>query len=223
MKTFVRIQRGGPTEASDAGFLEYEVECRAGDKVLDALRMIQQAVDPSLCFRWECRAGICGACAVMVDGIPQLSCEAALEPGKTVTVSPLAGFPIIRDLIVDVTPSLARLQRLKPYLISGQQPVVVTKQDAERSKSFRSCIECFACVAAVASFRDVREAPLDPLGIVKLARFASDPRDTENRGELAHGEGIESFTPNELKKASDVCPKHINIVAASKCLIDKQA
>lgn len=219
MRTTLRIVRGSQTETA-ACVDEFVIDVQHGDKVLDALRTIQSRLDPSLSFRWECRSGICGTCAIMVDDKPALSCEAVITPGSTVTVGPLRGFPVEKDLVVDTSPALERLSHVKPYLISdlGQVPRV-TKQEADRSKSFRQCIECFACIAAVTPPEEqAYDAQLDPLGIVKLARFDSDPRDIEDRRRVARDLGIRTQGIDAMRKATAVCPKHINIIAAYKRL-----
>jgi succinate dehydrogenase/fumarate reductase iron-sulfur protein len=126
----------------------------------------------------------------------------------------LRGFPVEKDLIVDIEPAIARLSRVKPYLISDSDEPRINKRDAERSKSFRRCIECFACIAAVTPHGRTHSAPLDPLGIVKLARFDTDPRDIEDRRRIARELGIGTYTAAELRRATAVCPKHINIIEA---------
>jgi succinate dehydrogenase/fumarate reductase iron-sulfur protein len=214
-RTNIRIQRGGQDAPGSTRFEEYTIDCEPGSTVLDALRAIQFSLDPTLGFRWECRAGICGACTVMIDDTPRLSCETPLEQGQTVTVAPLLGFRVIKDLIVDLSPVVARLAHLRPYLISpNEASAPVDRATADRSKQFRRCIECCACVAAIGPVNIGTNARLDVIGIVKLARFATDPRDTENRVALARVAGIATYTQRDLQVASAVCPKHIDIVAA---------
>lgn len=219
MKTTVRIERGEQSATDKPYFAEYTVDCEPGSTVLDGLRTIQRTADPTLSFRWECRAGICGICTVMVDDKPCLSCETPLEPGREVTIKPLRGFPVVKDLIVDVSPAVIRLAQAKPYLIPAvAEPPRITKMEADRSKQFRRCIECFACIAASNSHNGHEHGALDTLGIVKLARFATDPRDGEDRPSLARAEGIGFYTREELREVSTVCPKHIDIVAAYEVL-----
>lgn len=218
--TTIRIQRG----VSDDGqplYSLYEVAFEAGAKILDGLRTIQREIDPTLGFRWECRSGICGTCTVMVDGIPRLSCEAVLEPDRTITLAPLPRFPVIKDLLVDASPSLGRLRQLRPYLVTSGSMPPITKAEAERSKQYRRCIECFACVAAVNAMDPNAERSLDPLGIVKLARFKTDPRDQADRQAIAAAHGIAAYTRDELRRATSVCPKHINILSARRELTQR--
>src|SRR3989440_4742531 len=124
--------------------------------VLDALNYIKNHVDGSLSFRWSCRMGVCGSCGMMVNGVPKLTCSAFLRdyhPG-TVRVEPLANFPVIRDLVVDLDDFMEKLRRVKPWLIrETEKPVSEgeyrqTPAQLEAYKQFSMCINCMLCYAA---------------------------------------------------------------------------
>ena len=115
----LRVSRYRPETDSEPQWQEYDVPLRKEWTVLDGLNHVKNEVDTTLSFRWSCRMGICGSCGMTVDGEPKLTCATFLSdyaPGP-VTVEPLANFPVIRDLVVDLTDFMQKLPRVKPWII----------------------------------------------------------------------------------------------------------
>src|SRR6188474_2295690 len=115
----LQVARYRPEEDSAPGLQEYEVPCPKEWVVLDGLNYIKDRLDGTLSYRWSCRMGICGSCGMTVDGEPKLTCGTFLSdyaPGP-VTVEPLSNFPVIRDLVVDLTDFMQKLPRVKPWII----------------------------------------------------------------------------------------------------------
>ncbi len=210
MKTKIKILRSDKTNEVNPYFEEYEVPYSDGMTVLDALRYIQVEFDPSLSFRWECSKGTCGTCGMMLDGKPIMSCHKHLEPNETASITPLTRFPVDKDLVVDLSPSLDKLKLAKPYLVPGDQ-TIQSKAQADASRLLRSCMECWLCVSVCPMVEDNRLNIADPVGMVNLARYYLDVRDNLDRPELAQEAGIGSYICDKCQLCVNVCPKGINI------------
>jgi len=189
----------------------FQVAFRPGMSILDALREISASDAPDLAYRWECGGQrICGVCTIKVNGQPALSCGVLVQPDTDYLLEPLDGFPIEHDLIVDLHERLDALNVHQPYLIDGGKPIE-TRAEAEASKHLRTCIECWACVSVCPVSLNTDNA--HALSMVKLARFALDPRDGADRTALAHDAGLDvySATCPSCRKCETVCPKDIDI------------
>jgi succinate dehydrogenase/fumarate reductase iron-sulfur protein len=189
---------------------DYEVPFSIGLTLLDALRFIQTSLDPTLAFRWECRKATCGVCTVALNGQPVLACQARLDTQVHATVTPMANFPVIKDLVVDLRPALHRLALVRPCLEPGEE-TIESKAEADLSRSLRSCIECWACVSVCPVIRGNPQTIADPVGMVRLARFALDKRDRLDRRELAVKLGLDRYNCAECRLCVDVCPKGIRV------------
>lgn len=211
MKTKLKILRFDKTKDETSSFEEYEVPYAEGMTILDGLRYIQAEIDPSLSFRWECSKGTCGTCAVMLDGKPVIACSKHLIPDETASVTPLTNFPVDKDLTVDLTVALERLQLTQPFLVRGEQNIQ-SKAEADATRLLRSCMECWICVSVCPLVNDKQPAAIaDPAGMVSLARYHLDVRDNLDRPEIAHELGIGLYNCEECQICVDVCPKGINI------------
>src|SRR4026209_1938554 len=122
----MQVARYRPELESDASFQEYEVPCPKDWVVLDGLNYVKAQLDGSLSYRWSCRMGVCGSCGMMVNGEPKLTCATFLShyaPG-TIKVEPLRYFPIVRDLVVEITDFMAKLKSVKPWIVrEDEKPV----------------------------------------------------------------------------------------------------
>ncbi len=208
-------------EIGSVSYDTFQVPYSDGMTILDALNFIQKKCDQTVAFRWECRSGICGTCGVMVNGKPVLGCfEKVDKDVKKYVVEPLANFPIERDLIVDLSLLLERLKRTRPYL-QKKKDVIVTKAQADLSKPFRKCIECGCCVAASETMKKQKYGIIDPMTLVKLARFFTDPRDGLDRKTIAQVEGVDVYSAKEAKRITKVCPRGVPIDKAVELLQNK--
>src|SRR5205814_9293940 len=138
----------------------YTIPYRDDMVVLDALNYIKSYVDGSLSFRWSCRMGICGSCGMTVNGTPTLTCASFLRdfyPGEVV-VEPLANFPVIRDLVIDMSSFLDKLGQVQPWIVRDHEqpledgPYRQTPAQHERYKQFSMCINCMLCYSACPVF-----------------------------------------------------------------------
>lgn len=212
----LRVWRGD----DDGGELHnYTVEVNEGEVVLDIIHRLQQTQAPDLAVRWNCKAGKCGSCSAEINGYPRLMCMTRMsmfDKDQTVTVTPLRTFPVMRDLVTDVSfnyekarqiPSFTPPEGLKPGDYRMQQ------QDVERSQEFRKCIECFLCQNVCHVIRDHEENKKSfsgPRFFIRLAELTMHPLDTEDRRDLAQDEAGLGLC-NITKCCTDVCPEGIKI------------
>ena len=221
-KIALEVTRFSPERDKEPRLETYEVPLRKEWVVLDALNYVKDKVDGSLSFRWSCRMGVCGSCGMMVNGEPKLTCATFLTdyaPGP-VRVEPLKNFPVMRDLIVEITDFLAKLTKVKPWIIrKDEKPLsegeyLQTPEQLDTFKQFSMCINCLLCYAACPVYG------LDPLfsGPAALAlaqRYNMDSRDqgTDERMDiLSQHDGIWGCT--FVGECTVVCPKHVDPAGA---------
>src|SRR6266699_5097660 len=152
----LEVFRYSPETTDGPHFQTYEVPYRKDWVVLDALNHIKDNTDGSLCFRWSCRMGVCGSCGMMVNGVPKLTCAAFLRDyyPHEIRVEPLVNFPIIRDLVIDLSDFLDKLKSVKPWIIRKEEKPVrqgeylQTPAELEAFHQFTQCINCMLCYAA---------------------------------------------------------------------------
>jgi len=196
----------------------FPIEFTDDMSVLQGLQQIKDFQDGSLTFRWSCRMAICGSCGMMIDGTPSLACRSFLRdylPGP-LRVEALAHFPIERDLVVDAGDFMAKLARIKPYIIPKEvKPLsageyLQTPEDLERYEQFSHCINCMLCYAACPQY-GLDNKWLGPGVTALLHRYNSDSRDgaADERMQLAHEpEGVWGCTA--VGYCSEVCPKAVD-------------
>src|SRR5207302_5952806 len=151
----LEVLRYSPEHDAEPSFQRYDVPVHKDWVVLDALNYIKDKVDSSLTFRWSCRMGVCGSCGMMVNGEPKLTCATFLTdyaPGP-VRVEPLKNFPVMRDLIVEITDFLSKLTKVKPWIIRNEDNApeseyLQTPEELDTYKQFSMCINCLLCYAA---------------------------------------------------------------------------
>ena len=154
--TTLRVARYRPERGPEAYVDEFDVPYREDMVVLDALNYIKDDLDGSLTYRWSCRMGVCGSCGMMVNGVPRLTCSTFLREfhPKPVVVEPLENFPVIRDLVVDITDFLEKLRGVQPWVIREEEKRVEdgeylqTPEEVDRYKQFSMCINCMLCYSA---------------------------------------------------------------------------
>ena len=218
MKIKFLIYRYNSLKKSKFKYDSFEVPYNKGMTVLDVIAYIYKHLDPTLAFRYECRQGICGTCGVMLNKKPVLSCSTQIDTNiKIQMIEPLANFPVEKDLIVNIKPILKKYQEIKPYLDKIHK-VIITKKKSNESRAFRKCIECANCIAGVPELEKTLKGCIDPMSLVKIARYVTDPRDGLDRKSIAKKGGIDKYSEELGKKLSLVCPRGIPIDEAIKLL-----
>ena len=211
-----KIWRGTP----DGGSMEeYSTEITEGMVVLDAVHQIQAESANDLAVRWNCKAGKCGSCSAEVNGKPKLMCmtrcsDLPLEEG--VTIEPIHTFPLMRDLVADVSWNYRvkqKIQKFQPRPPDAEDGTWrMQQEDIDRVQEFRKCIECFLCqnVCHVLREHDKHEEFIGPRYFVHVAGLEMHPLDTADRlDELKQAYGIGYC--NITKCCTVVCPEHITI------------
>ena len=213
-RTF-KIWRG---EGHNGEFKEYVVDVDKGMVVLDAIHNIQAEHASDLAARWNCKAGKCGSCSVEINGKPRLGCMTRLNEFKeeqTITISPIRSFPIIRDLVTDVSWNYEQNKRIKPFSPRPREKDgnhYMMQRDVDRIQEFRKCIECYLCqnVCHVIRDHDKKDKFIGPRFMLRLASLEMHPLDQGDRIEDVKNE-YGSGMCNITRCCSDVCPEHIQI------------
>jgi succinate dehydrogenase / fumarate reductase, iron-sulfur subunit len=213
-KVTMRIWRGDP---SGGDLEDYVLPSQEGEVVLDVIHRIQATSAPDLACRWNCKAGKCGSCSAEINGKPSLMCMTRMDqlPEGPVTVTPMRTFPIIRDLVTDVSFNYERAKQVPAFKPEPPPPGGYRMQqiDIERGQEFRKCIECFLCQDVCHVIRDHEEnktAYAGPRFFIRYAELEMHPLDTNDRRELVReraGLGLCNIT----KCCTEVCPEHIKI------------
>lgn len=211
-----RIWRGN---AELGEFKDYSAEVGEGMVVLDAVHQIQATQSPDLACRWNCKAGKCGSCSAEINGTPRLMCMTRVSDlplEQPVIVEPMQAFPLIKDLVTDVSSNFRAKLTVKPF--KPRKPDAadgtwrMNQDDADRVQEFRKCIECFLCQNVCHVLRDhhKHEEFVGPRHLVHLAQLEMHPLDTEDRaGDMKDKHGIGYC--NITKCCTKVCPEHITI------------
>ena len=212
----LRVFRGAPDE--EARFDEFDVPVEEGMVVLDALHWIQGHEAPDLAVRWNCKAAKCGSCSAEVDGRPRLTCKTRLSDfdlDQPITVEPMRAFPLIRDLVTDVSWNYEVNKTIAPFTPPDDVPQEDWRwqqEDIERVQEYRKCIECFLCqdVCHVLRNHETENPFMGPRYLVRVAGLEMHPIDeADRRGYLKDSGGIGYC--NITKCCTEVCPEHIKI------------
>jgi succinate dehydrogenase / fumarate reductase iron-sulfur subunit len=219
VKRHFRVWRSAGENGSGA-LADYQVEVNEGEVVLDVIHRLQATQAPDLAVRWNCKAGKCGSCSMEINGKPGLGCMTRMstfDSDETITVTPLRTFPVIRDLVTDVSFNYTRAREMPafappPGLAPGEYRMY--QVDVERSQEFRKCIECFLCQNTCHVIRDHEEnkpAFSGPRLFIRAAELDMHPLDArDDRKAYAQAEQGLGYC-NITKCCTEVCPEHIKI------------
>jgi succinate dehydrogenase / fumarate reductase iron-sulfur subunit len=211
-KTYkLKLFRG---DAGGGREVEYEIPAVEGMVVLDAVLAIQAQQAPDLAVRWNCKAAHCGSCSAEINGKPKLLCKSRVEEydGQEIHVQPLQAFPVIKDLVSDVSNNYRVSASIQPFTTSAQAPFEMYEEDVERLYEPKKCIECFMCqdVCHVLRVHGKHEEFAGPRMFVRNQWLEMHPMDEANRlHDLKedHGVGLCNIT----KCCTQVCPVDIHI------------
>lgn len=211
-----KIWRG---DAKGGAFVDYSTEVSEGMVVLDAVHNIQATQATDLACRWNCKAGKCGSCSAEINGRPKLMCMTRLDElplEEPVTIEPMKAFPLLRDLVTDVSWNFEVKKSIKKFTPRPPDAPDGTwrmqQADIDRVQEFRKCIECYLCQDVCHVLRDhqKQEAFIGPRFLVFVAALEMHPLDTEDRvPDLKKAAGIGYC--NITKCCTKVCPENITI------------
>ncbi|MEU0571209.1 succinate dehydrogenase iron-sulfur subunit [Nonomuraea sp. NPDC005983] len=212
----LEIARYRPGQDSEPVFQGYDVPLMGDWAVLDGLNYVKDHLDGSLSFRWSCRMGVCGSCGMTVNGEPRLTCGTFLtEYGDgPVRIEPLKGFPVIRDLVVDIDGFLAKLSSVRPWLVrEGEELPLTTEytqtpEQLDAYKQYSMCINCMLCYSACPVY--VLDPDfLGPAAIALAQRYNLDSRDMGDRFDVLNlDEAV--WGCMFVGECTKVCPKHVD-------------
>ena len=210
LKVFRGDSQGGELKS-------YDVETYPGMVVLDAIHEIQAHQEPTLAVRWNCKAGRCGSCSAEIDGKPRLMCMTRMshfEDGQPITVTPMRSFPVIKDLVTDVSFNFEVAKKIPPFRPRPRDADGtwrMQQKDIDRIQEFRKCIECFLCQDVCHVIRDhKKETFAGPRFLIQLATLDMHPLDTLDRRDLVKDEFKIGYC-NITKCCTEVCPEQIKI------------
>lgn len=221
----VRIRRGGAAGDPEERFDSFEIETGPRMTVLDALVAVQSAQDATLSFRYSCRVGMCGTCALKVNGRPAWACRTLLGGlGEEITLEPLTNFPVLSDLAVDMSPFFEKMKRargwLEPTGLAEKAPALIAPGSRER-KRIEPHIECITCGICYASCSIVGHDSdyLGPAALNRAYTLVSDSRDAlgaERLLEVCTEDG--AWRCHSQYNCTESCPKGISPTGAIKGL-----
>jgi len=213
-----RIWRGNK---SGGDFKDYTVDVGEGVVVLDCVHHIQATLAPDLACRWNCKAGKCGSCSAEINGKPRLMCMTRMDTvptDKPITLQPMKTFPLIKDLVTDVSWNYTVNKMIPPFKPRPPDAADGTwrmsQEEVDRIQEFRKCIECFLCqdVCHVLRDHDKKEGEMfgGPRFMIRAASLEMHPLDTADRLGLLKNT-LNIGLCNITKCCTEVCPEHIHI------------
>ncbi len=222
MKVRLKIKRFDPEKDKKSHWEQYEVEAEPTERILDALHYVKWRLDGTLTVRRSCAHGICGSDALRINGRNRLACMSfvgeVLKDGDPITIEPLLGLPVIKDLVVDMEPFFAHYREISPFLINDEPPPererLQSPEERERFDDTTKCILCAACTTSCPSFW-ANGLYVGPQAIVQAHRFIFDSRDhgAEQRLKvLAKYDGV--WRCRTIFNCTEACPRSIKITQA---------
>lgn len=212
----ISIFRYNPESDARGRMQDYEIEPGPGDRMLLDLLIRLKAVDDSLAFRRSCREGVCGSDAMNINGRNGLACITQVSKlDSTVVLRPLPGFPVVRDLIVDMEQFFAHYHAVKPYLIADEpapeRERLQTPEERERLDGLWECILCGCCSGFCPSYWWNPDKFLGPAALLQGYRFIADSRDTATRQRLEHLDDVyRLYRCRSIMNCTEVCPKGLS-------------
>jgi len=221
MTVTVKILRYNPEVSDESRWESYQVSAEPTDRVLDALHKVKWDLDGSLTFRRSCAHGVCGSDAMRINGKNRLACKTLLKdvnPSQPITVEPIKGLPVLKDLVVDMEPFFAAYRSVMPFLVTtGNEPTrerIQSQKDRQRFDDTTKCILCAACTTSCPVYWSDGQY-FGPQAIVGAHRFIFDSRDeaTDQRLEILNDkEGV--WRCRTTFNCTEACPRGIEVTKA---------
>ncbi len=219
MRVKFKVYRYQPEVREDPYFDTFEFDAEPTDRILDGLNHIRWQLDGTLALRRSCQHGVCGSDAMRINGVNRLACKVLVgDVGARITIEPLMGFRVIKDLVVDMDDFFDQYRSVLPYMITDERPPEAERlqSPAEREvyDDTTKCILCAACTTACPSFWSNRDF-VGPAAIVQAHRFIFDSRDegTDERLQvLGQRDGV--WRCRTIFNCTEACPRDIKITRA---------
>ncbi len=220
MKVTLKIFRYNPEQDKKPHYEKYTVDAQPTDRILDLLEYIKGEYDGTLSFRRSCAHGVCGSDAMRVNGVNRLACKVLVKDTNSnkITVEPILGLPVIKDLIVDMEPFFEHYRSVMPYFVNDEdmpgQEMEQSIEERERFDDTTKCILCACCTTSCPSFWS-NEHYVGPAAIVNAHRFIFDSRDraaAERLKILNDQFGV--YRCHTIFNCTDACPREIQVTQA---------
>lgn len=220
MRVTLKIQRFNPELDTKSHYETYAIEQEPDDRVLDALNSVKWQHDGTLTYRRSCAHGVCGSDAMRINGRNRLACKLLIQDvGTNITIEPIMGFRVIKDLVVDMEPFFASYRLVRPFLINNDQPPagrerLQSPEDRELIDDTSKCIMCAACTTAC-PITWTNPDFVGPAAIVQAHRFIYDSRDqgADLRLDVLNDKsGV--WRCRTIFNCTDACPRGIKITRA---------
>jgi succinate dehydrogenase / fumarate reductase iron-sulfur subunit len=219
MQVQLRIQRYNPEQDTKPHYEDYTVEADPTDRVLDALNQVKWHEDGTLTYRRSCAHGVCGSDAMRIKGRNRLACKVLIQDvGSKITIEPLVGFDVIKDMVVDMEPFFDSYKKIMPYLINDDPPPSTERlqspADRELFEDTTKCILCGACTSSC-PITWTNENWVGPAAIVNAHRFIYDSRDQGADARLqVLNEKSGVWRCRTIFNCTDACPRGIQVTRA---------
>ncbi len=220
MQVKLKVFRFNPEQDKRPHYETYEVEAQPTDRVLDVLEYVKNYIDGTLSFRRSCAHGVCGSDAVRINGVNKLACKMLVKDLKSrkITVEPILGLPIVKDLIVDMEPFFDHYKSVMPYFVNDEPPPArerhQTPEERARFDDTTKCILCACCTTSCPSFWSNGQY-VGPAAIVNAHRFIFDSRDraaAERLKILNDQFGV--YRCHTIFNCTIACPREIEVTQA---------
>ena len=219
MKVTLKVQKFNPEKDKAPYFKTFKVEAEPTDRVLDLLNQVKWKEDGSLTYRRSCAHGVCGSDAMRINGKNALACKMLIQDcGSTITVEPMKGFKVVKDLAVEMKSFFKKFKSVKPYLIADEPPPATERKQSpkerERFDDTTKCILCGACTTSCPSFWADKDY-IGPAAIVAAHRFIFDSRDQGTEERLAiMNQSNSVWKCRTVFNCVEACPRNIEITKA---------
>ncbi len=217
------IYRWDPDEKNNPRLDTYEIDqSKCGPMVLDALMKIKNEIDSTLTFRRSCREGVCGSCAMNIDGVNTLACLKSMsDVKKEIKIYPLPHMRVVKDLVPDLSKAYEQLASIKPWLersksetkteINSKEEKKQSPQDREKLDGKWECVLCFCCTTSCPSYWWNGDDYLGPAVLLQAARWVNDSRDNERKERLtAINDSLKLYRCHSIMNCTRSCPKGLN-------------
>jgi len=220
MKIKLKVFRYNPEQDKKSSFKTYELDAEPTDRVLDLLEHLKNYIDGTLSFRRSCAHGVCGSDAMRINGVNKLACKVLVQDLKTkrITVEPILGLPVIKDLIVDMEPFMDHYRSVIPYFVNDENPPAKERYQSQEERvrfdDTTKCILCACCTTSCPSFW-ANEQYVGPAAIVTAHRFIFDSRDraaAERLKILNDQFGV--YPCHTIFNCTTACPRDIEVTQA---------
>jgi len=220
MEIILKIQRFNPEKDSSPYFMDYKIEARPNDRLLDALMFVKTNVDGSLSFRKSCAHGICGSDGMVINDVERLACKTLIsevtKENNIIKLEPLRSLPLQRDLMVNFDKFFENYRIVKPFLINLNPPkekeIIQSPEDREKFDDTTKCILCAACFSSCPVENEKNPKFIGPAALVQAARFIFDSRDSglpERLPVLDNPDGV--WACENKFNCTRVCPRGIKV------------